>query len=334
MDVDIFSYLRWAISTNLILDTSGILEDIFPKNEDLLQDLKKAGLKTDKLFVKKNYALIYRYLYEKTRTLSIKNQFFYRGVSKTDYKLVSGAYRRCGGLREDEDFYFNAIQIEYPKIFKDLSCVEKLTYMQHYNCPTRLLDVTRNPLVALYFACSCNLNEDGVVYLFSFADEEVLLPQSLKIKTLANLAGLTENERHELAIQSYMSYENNKFSQTKNLKYTNNVIEKYFQFLNRTENIYERALNPYDLLSPCVFQPYKDNPRLIKQDGAFIISGLDFDEEDSHQKIMNFVSDRFVIPADKKELILQQLNRLGINESTLFPEIEHASNHLRNISNM
>ena len=38
---------------------------------------------------------------------------------------------------------------------------------------------------------------------------------------------------------------------------------------------FERELNPIDLLAPQFVQPEKNNPRILKQDGAFIISGLD-----------------------------------------------------------
>ena len=41
-----------------------------------------------------------------------------------------------------------------------------LSFAQHYGEATRLLDVTKDPLVALYFACSNYDSEDGYVWLF------------------------------------------------------------------------------------------------------------------------------------------------------------------------
>jgi len=41
--------------------------------------------------------------------------------------------------------------------------------MQHYGIPTRLLDITSNPLVALFFACIEFPKVDGEVIFFSGA---------------------------------------------------------------------------------------------------------------------------------------------------------------------
>ena len=57
---------------------------------------------------------------------------------------------------------------------------------------------------------------------------------------------------------------------------------------------------PLDILKPLFVQVNRDNPRILKQDGAFIMSGLDFNETDSDKKIDYYTADRIIIPADKK----------------------------------
>lgn len=39
-----------------------------------------------------------------------------------------------------------------------------MAYSQHHGLPTELLDITENPIVALYFACETKMNSNGMIY--------------------------------------------------------------------------------------------------------------------------------------------------------------------------
>ncbi len=77
------------------------------------------------------------------------------------------------------DGYFDMSLINCPDDFEKCHThLEKLVKMQHYGLPTRLLDITRNPLVALYFACESNLDTYGELVLISAENHEIKYPQS------------------------------------------------------------------------------------------------------------------------------------------------------------
>ena len=95
----------------------------------------------------------------------------YRGMADENWKLVSSIARKRN-FEINEKEMIREFKYTNPNIFFGLGTnFEVLSYMQHYGLPTRLLDFTENPLVALYFACKEMKKSNGrIVCLYDYID--------------------------------------------------------------------------------------------------------------------------------------------------------------------
>ncbi|MCG8321709.1 MAG: FRG domain-containing protein [Cytophagales bacterium] len=103
-------------------------------------------------------------------------QWIFRGVGNVDYKLVPSLFRidiqsTLTNWDDLEKYMLQLFKREARPFLDTLPQdeLELVTLAQHHGLPTRLLDWTTNPLIALFFANECYDNEtDSVVWCYGF----------------------------------------------------------------------------------------------------------------------------------------------------------------------
>jgi len=130
------------------------------------------------------------------------NLLWFRGHAKNTWHLIPGIYRDNSGQPSDSPERENRICQEFRFLAPSRygRCPSRgdhpawLFLMQHYGAPTRLLDWTKSPLVALYFACARNNVDD------SGGDMWVLEPYMLNHDSagVPSFFPLTHNDTYDL----------------------------------------------------------------------------------------------------------------------------------------
>lgn len=229
----------------------------------------------------------------------IKNNYdiWFRGVSDISYELVPGViwrkipeYKHLGMIEE----WLNEYTIYADSELYDGFDIYALA--QHYGLPTRLLDWTTSPLVALFFALDKEEeNNNRAIW--------VIDPQQLNKKAV-------DWEGHLSVRDKYLREKHN--------------LEKYLPETLSGHHVREL------LQGPVAIRVAPKNRRLTSQKGCFTIHGKSREKiSDVLNEIPKSIVRIDINGKDTRNTILQELYLLGFTEDVIFPDLDSFSKRLK-----
>lgn len=223
-----------------------------------------------------------------------KGLLWFRGHSDENWELIPSVQRGNYKNKKVEQHLLNEFLMKASISIKNHPeeyIPGWMTLMQHYGLPTRLLDWSESPLIALFFATNDYKefkNKDGCIWV-------------LKPEKLNELEG----------------FDSNVYPMDKDC--VRNMLRPAFHG-------HQVDIGVIDKIIAC--RPVEYDMRVYTQQSAFTVHNSDKKLEMINEEGL---LSKLIIPSKCKKKILNELRILGITLSNVYPDAEHIAQELKQI---
>lgn len=239
---------------------------------------------------------------------AMPNNFFYRGQADAFWRLQSSLERVIGEewtakkAQTFEEFtlkqFCSKFHLYDRENIQPESKLAWLSIMQHYGVPTRLLDFTESPYVALYFALesySPQSRRDLALYAIDYS---AILEQSIQ----------------------HIRSKDAEFKETR------------MTVFDKQDEVFVKVVDRFAYDIAWVAEPKLLNARLDRQAGSFLLSGnrgMRIEEVLASPLYLTTDIKKFVIPAVLSSGIFALLRKMNITSKSLYGDLDGLARSIR-----
>jgi len=235
-------------------------------------------------------------------------EIYYRGQSEEFFGKLKPKICRVKGLIENESNMIRELSTMCKDDFAGTrSSFEFLAKAQHYALPTRLLDLTMNELVALYFATNEEQpKSNGNIYVYI---QEGVNVDDTRVLAISLLSKDSNYDLGHLCVE---------FAKECGQDIT---PEEFLELISKP--LFIRYCEKFE----------QNNLRLTKQNGTFFLSTNEISDSNINRNLITLdsIDPNLIIriPYEFKKGIIEELNNVyDVNDHSIFPELPSACRFL------